>query len=118
MITFIKNFSLENIKFKLIVLYLLNITDIIFTVLLLGTGFYMEANSLMVDAVQSPSASFILKVLLPALLLVFLYIRMKKATETQLKKSNIVINIAISIYTLVNISHLVWFSLLPFFMFR
>jgi len=114
MTTFIKNYSLKNIKHKFLILYLLNLTDIIFTLLLLHTGLYMEANALMVKAVQSLVSSFILKVVLPAALLGYLYIRMTKATETQLKKSNLIITIVISIYFLINVSHLVWFAILPF----
>jgi hypothetical protein len=51
MIAFIKNYSLDNIKNKLLMLYILNVTDIVFTLLLLSTGFYMEANGLMSNAV-------------------------------------------------------------------
>jgi hypothetical protein len=115
LIPFIKNYTLENIKRKLLILYLLNATDIIFTLLLLATGFYIEANILMAKAVQSLSASFILKIVLPATLLFYLYIRMKKASEKQLKQSNIVINIATAVYTIINISHLIYFSLLGLF---
>lgn len=115
MISFIKTHTLENIKRKLLVLYLLNVTDICFTLLLLSTGFFMEANTLMSKAVQSLSTSFILKILLPAVLLFYLYLRMKNASETQLKQSNIVINIATAIYTIINIGHLICFSLFGLF---
>jgi len=39
---------------------------------------------------------------------------MKKASEKQLKTSNILINIIISIYSFINLSHLVWFTMLLF----
>lgn len=115
MIAFIKNYSLLVIKKKLIFLYILNVLDIIFTLALLSTGLFIEANIFMVDQVRDPIRSIILKVVLPAALLVFLYIRMQKATEKQLMQSNIIINIATGIYTLINLSHLVWVSFLPFF---
>lgn len=108
---FIKTYTFENIKHKLLLLYLLNVTDILFTLLLLSTGLFMEANFLMVKAVESVSVSFILKIVLPAVLLLFIYIRMKKANETQLKQSNIILNIITGVYIIINISHLIWFLL-------
>lgn len=70
----------------------------------------------MVKAVESIPLSFVLKILLPAVLLFYLYIRMKKANEKQLKKSNTVINIAIAFYTLINISHLIYFLMYGLFL--
>lgn len=116
MIAFVKNYSLEIIKKKFILLYLLNVTDIIFTLLLLQTGYFEEVNVFMVHAVQNPLASMLLKVVLPALLLLYAFRRMKKADLSQLKASNIAVNISLGIYTLVNISHIIWVILLPVFM--
>jgi hypothetical protein len=114
MISFIKNNSLEIIKKKLLLLYLFNVTDIIFTVLLLQTGYFAEVNILMVSVVQNPIISILLKVILPALLLYHLYRQLIDADDEQLKVSNIAVNISLSVYTLVNISHLVWTGMLPF----
>ncbi|WP_253200438.1 DUF5658 family protein [Clostridium sp. CF012] len=111
---FIKTYTFENIKYKLLLLYLLNVTDILFTLLLLSTGLFMEANFLMAKAVQSISSSFILKIVLPAVLLLYIYLRMKKATGTQLKQSNLILNIITGVYIIINISHLVWFLLFCF----
>ena len=111
---FIKTYTFENIKYKLLLLYLLNVTDILFTHLLLSTGLFMEANFLMVKAVQNISSSFMLKIVLPAVLLLYIYLRMKKASETQLKQSNLILNIITGVYIIINISHLVWFLLFGF----
>jgi hypothetical protein len=116
MITFIKNYNIETIKKKFILLYVLNVTDIIFTLLLLRTGYFEEANLLMVKAVQSPLISLLLKVVFPAFLLIYIYHSIQDADESQLKVSNIAVNISISIYSFVNLTHLVWAALLPFFM--
>ncbi|KPU42509.1 hypothetical protein OXPF_42940 [Oxobacter pfennigii] len=112
---FIKDYCLKNIKFKLFILYVLNVSDIVFTLLLIGTGMYVEMNLLMVEAVQSMSSSFILKVLLPALLLIYIYLRIQKATDKQLKKSNLLINSILAMYAMVNMSHLLWILMLPVF---
>jgi hypothetical protein len=116
MIAFIKRYNLETIKKKFIILYLLNVTDIIFTVLLLQTGYFAEVNFLMVKAVNNPVASFLIKILLPAVLLYYIYRRIRNAETSQLKASNIALNISLTIYSLVNLSHLVWVALLPVFM--
>lgn len=113
MITFIKNYRLESMKKKFILLYLLNVTDIICTILLLKTGYFTEVNILMVKVVQNPFASMCLKVLFPALLLYYIYKSMKNADMEQLKASNIAVNISLVIYSLVNLSHVVWIALLP-----
>lgn len=115
MIAFLKKYDFEIVKKKLILLYLLNISDIIFTLILLNTGFYMEVNFLMKTAVQNPLASFALKAILPGILIIYLFIRMQKATDKQLKQSNFIINCAIIIYLLINISHLLWVALLLFY---
>ena len=53
MISFIEDCNIKNIKTKFILLYILNLTDIIFTLLVLDTGYYIEANILMIETVQS-----------------------------------------------------------------
>ncbi|WP_026886385.1 DUF5658 family protein [Clostridium beijerinckii] len=117
MITFLKNYSLKNTKIKLLILYILNVTDIIFTILLLNTGFYIEANILMLEVVQSPIISFLLKILVPGVLFVFIYFRMQQATDIQLRYCSYLINSAILFYILINALHIIWFALLPVFIF-
>jgi hypothetical protein len=115
MITFIKNYTIETIRKKFLLLYLLNVTDIIFTVLLLRTGYFAEVNIFMIKAVQSPIASVLLKIILPAILLYYMYRQIRSSDASQLKVSNIAVNISLTIYSLVNLSHLVWVALLPVF---
>lgn len=117
MIAFIKNYKLEMIKRKFILLYVLNVTDIIFTVLLLQTGYFSEVNIFMIKAVQNPVASILLKIILPAILLFYIYKRMNDTDVIQLKTANVAVNISLTIYTLVNLSHLVWVVLLPIFIY-
>lgn len=108
MINFTRNYSLDHIRNKLILLYILNVTDIIFTFLLLSTGLFIEANVFMVQAVESVPMSLMLKIILPAVLLIYIHFRMQGATESQLKKSNIFINGAVAFYGLINLSHVFW----------
>ncbi len=114
MITFIKSNSLEIMRKKLVLLYALNISDILFTLFLLQTGYFKEVNILMAGAVKNPAVSLMLKIIIPALLLYYMYRQQLSAEEEQRKASNVAVNISLSIYCFVNITHLVWLAVLPF----
>lgn len=116
MIAFIKNYKLEMIKKKFFLLYLLNVTDILFTVTLLQTGYFSEVNPFMATALQNPVISIMLKVILPAILLVYIFLRIKDADAIQLKTANIATNLSLTIYTLVNMSHIIWVALLLYYL--
>jgi hypothetical protein len=115
MITFIKAHSLINIRKKLIILYILNVSDLIFTLALLETGFFRELNIFMVNAVQNPIISIVLKIVFPAALLYFLYRRISLSDSEQLRATNVGLLMSLTLYALVNISHIVWAMLLPVF---
>lgn len=115
MVTFIKDYNLITIRKKLIILYLLNVTDILFTLALLRTGLFREVNIFMVNAVQSPLISILLKVIFPAGLLYFLYKSICFSDSGQLKAANIGLIISLTLYSLVNLSHIIWVALLPVF---
>lgn len=83
--------------------------------LLLATGFYIEANLIMASIVENVLSSLIIKVLLPAVALLYTYIRIKKATNIQLKQSNIIMNFILVVYVLINLFHILWLSSLPIF---
>ena len=110
MITIFMKHSLNNIKNKLLALYILNVTDIVLTLLLTSTGFFIEANPLMSKVIQSPSATITLKIGVPAVLLIVVFARMQKATDHQLRISNNLICIVLLLYSLINLSHIVWFT--------
>lgn len=90
---------------KIFALYLLNISDIIFTLELLKSGYYKEANSLIVPLLTNIHALILAKIVLPAFLLSFIALRLKNATKEQLIVSNVLINAITFIYILINISH-------------
>lgn len=118
MLLFIKDYHISILKKKYIMLYLLNVIDIVFTVLLLRTGYFREVNLFMIKAVNKPMICVFLKLVLPAILLGYVYQLTKSGEEEQLKVSNIAVNISLSIYILVNMSHLVWSAMLPFLIYR
>ena len=108
---FIKDYSYNNLKRKFILLYILNVIDIVFTLFLLETGLFLEANIIMSSIVSSPIISVLLKVVAIGLMLAILYKRMAKANDRQLKIGSWIFNISIFIYVLINISHLLWVAL-------
>lgn len=109
---FIKANDYNTLKRKLFLLYFLNVSDIVLTLLLLKTGYFMEVNSVMVDVVSNPWLSIFLKVFVVLILILFLCRRMKQANSKQLFYSNIIICFAVLIYILINLSHMLWAILL------
>ena len=88
---------------------MLNVTDIIFTIFLVNTGIFVEVNAVMVALVNNKQLlSIIIKVVIPLVLLLWVYQRIKDATEKQLYQSNIIINGCLIFYGLINVSHIIW----------
>lgn len=112
LIYYIKDYSIDIFKYKLSLLYLFNVLDYIFTILLIRTGLFIEANPFMINIINNPSQSILLKICLPAILLVYIFIRMQKAKKHQLIISNTIINGALLGYGMLNLLHLLWFGLL------
>lgn len=111
MITFFRNYTLTHVRNKLIAIYILNVLDIFFTLYLKSTGFFMEANPFMAIFIDNTIFTLALKIILPAALVIYIYIRIRKATELQLKNSNYFILAILFIYTCINILHLIWICL-------
>ncbi|MBY0756499.1 DUF5658 family protein [Clostridium sardiniense] len=103
---FIKGYSYTNIKKKLQLLYILNISDIILTLILLKTGLFKEVNGIMVNIVENPLISIFIKVGLVGLLIYYLIKRMTNATNKQLLISNFILNGALGIYCIINLMHI------------
>ena len=108
-ISVLKTGDLGSIRRKLLALYIFNVTDIIFTLFLVNTGMFLEANAIMAPLVNSRQLlSIIIKVVIPFILFLGVYQRMKDATKKQLYQSNIIISACLIFYLLINISHIVW----------
>ncbi|WP_375372930.1 DUF5658 family protein [Clostridium sp. CF012] len=81
----------------------------LFTLFLVNTGMFLEANAIMAPVVNNMQVlSLIIKIVVPLALLLWVYQRMKKATSKQLHQSNIIIIAWLILYGLINISHIVW----------
>lgn len=107
-IYFLKAEDIKSIGKKFILIYILNVSDILFTLLLLNTGLFEEGNTFMKTITDSNILSIIIKIAVPMILLIFIYVRMQKATAKQLHISNIITTVCLAFYFLINISHLIW----------
>lgn len=116
MSNFIWQYQRSTLKTKLILLYLLNITDIIFTLLLVNTGLAVEANPMMAIVLNEPTMTFLVKVILPALLFIYLYLRLKKANERMTRLTNLGLLSLLLFYLIINLFHITWLIILPFFL--
>lgn len=94
---------------------MLNLTDILFTIILLNTGHFIEVNPLIASVLNDNISLLLVKVILPIILLTYICIRIKKATKPQLIKSNNLINVAQLFYASINLFHSFCFALLVFY---
>lgn len=106
-ISIFKNGDLSNIKKKLILLYILNVTDVIFTLFLVNTGMFVEANFLMLQLINEHQLlSLFLKIAIPLILFILVFYRMKEISGKQLYQSNVIITLALLFYCIINLSHI------------
>ncbi|WP_414632865.1 DUF5658 family protein [Clostridium sp. UBA5988] len=104
-----KNFTINK---KLLLLYTLNISDVIFTIILINSKYFVEGNPLMASFFKVPIYAFLIKLIFPGLLLFFVYIVINHNPQKQFTFSNRLINLALIPYMLVNILHLAFLSYL------
>ena len=92
---------------KLILLYALNLSDILFSILLINSKCCLEANPLMLSLFSEPMAAFLFKAIVPGLLLILVYAIFEYNPDKQFTFSVGLINFAIISYVAVNILHVV-----------
>ncbi len=107
-------FSARILKGKIVFLYLLNVFDIIFTLMLLETSHFKEINILMQSIVTNNILSIFIKIILPAVIMLYILYLIEQCNIKKLIFCNIVISIAIIFYILVNLNH-IYLSLNYFF---
>ena len=97
---------------KLFFLYFLNLIDWICTEVLLMTGKFFEANPIMQPVLENFWSTVLIKGLLPLALIIVCCIIYKFAGEIDSPITNILINIGIVAYALLNAWHILNFVLL------
>lgn len=99
----------------MLMLYLLNLTDLLFTRFLLNTGLFFEANPIMAEILQNRTSVFTIKLLLPALLMAYLDYRTARADEKTAKVVFWVVAALNSVYIFVMALHIVLLSVSGYF---
>ncbi|WP_374707710.1 DUF5658 family protein [Clostridium sp. LY3-2] len=107
-INYIKSSTNKSVKNKLLLLYILNISDIIFTLILLQTDMFIEANVTMQKIVLDPILSLVIKVGFVGILVFFVYRRLEDANNQQLKIGNIFVSGMLIVYIIINSFHIIY----------
>ncbi len=97
--------------FRLTALYILNLSDYIFTLILLSTGYFVEGNFLLSGSITN-LGGFVLKCIVPLILLFIIRCRLCSLPVTKIKTVKYILNGGIAFYILVNAFHLFGFILL------
>lgn len=100
---------------RLAIIYALNVSDYIFTLILLQSGMFREINPLLSAPINN-FWGFALKCLVPFALLLYLRYRLRNVSERQLKPVRYILNGAIGIYSVINIFHICWLILMSFYL--
>lgn len=99
------NSSINSLKLKLTCIYILNALDIVFTFTLLKTKMFYEANALMIDIVNNASLSILVKLFLPALLIIYIISRLDTPHRVNTKICNFLICSVLFLYLGIDLLH-------------
>ena len=91
----------------LILIYILNIFDYLFTLVLVSSGLFIEANPFLSTDIQG-IGGFIFKCGLPLILLSYLHIRLSVSCVKHEKAVKILLYLTLSYYILINAFHIFW----------
>jgi len=91
LLRYIRSYKVRAIKVKFIILYLLNVTDIIFTLLLMDINF----------------PAFFIKTCITLLLLLILSLKLRNYGDKPLFHSNIIIMTCVVSYILINLASII-----------
>lgn len=108
MISFFKRYEYVDIRNKLLFLYGLNIIDLLMTLFLVGTGFFIEGNPLMAYFMMTPLMIIVFKLIMPAAMIAVVAVRLRTATPAQRHSSNILVNALLLSYAAVAVLHVAW----------
>lgn len=108
MINFLKSYTLENFKVKMTLLYILNLTDTIFTqfVLFKAPALFKESNPIL-QAIVTDYPVVLIKIFLPPILFFMWYKRIKISNNKELKSSRNTLLVLITVYSVVNVMHII-----------
>ena len=105
---------LKRLYKKLALVYALNLTDWVFTLLLLRTGQFAEANPVMQPFITSIPQGFTLKCLFPAAAIGTVMLLLRRLRLSELGTADRFISFVLVFYLAINLDHIVNFFLLIF----
>ncbi len=94
---------------RLILLYALNVSDYLFTLVLISSGLFVEANPLMIPCIGNISG-FMIKCILPLALLMTVHIRLCLHGTKYPAAVRMLLNGIIVYYGAINAMHVFWLS--------
>lgn len=108
----------HHILTKSVIIYILNCTDILFTYTLLKTGSFYEFNVLMKNIVSNPYLSILVKIIIPAVLIIYLIHTLKNHYTKHIHLCNLTINFLLIVYFSVNLVHIYYTLYTPILTFH
>lgn len=102
----------DGLRYKLYLLYILNILDLIFTWILLSTRKFYEANPIMALIINNYYISFVVKCVIPGIIVWFICRKLKQINDITFLFSNIVASFGVIVYAMVSFNHLYSFVFL------
>jgi len=99
--------AIRMFRIKMIIIYFLNVMDLICTRRLISTGLFFEANKLMAPIISEGTGT-LLKIGLPAVMLMWLFFRIQFVKPVQMRPVKLMINSCLMFYIIINISHIIW----------
>lgn len=103
-----KSQDIKIVKRTFIGVYILNVTDAIFTLLLLNTGLFVEANVFMRKIITNAPLSLSVKILIPLFLMGYVFYRLNHTATTfkVLLVTKIGLFTTLGFYVIINLLHL------------
>lgn len=92
---------------KLAIIYALNVSDYILTLVLVGSGLFSEVNPILSMPINN-FGGFILKCILPLALLLLIRHRIRNISVKQIKPVWYILDCTIGLYAIINIFHIFW----------
>lgn len=98
---------------QLIILYLLNVSDYLFTLTLLSSGAFIEANPILSSGINDVSG-FTAKCIIPLILLTYIHFRFCTSPVKHPKAVGILLALILTYYILINLMHIFWLAFSAF----
>lgn len=100
---------------RLIIIYALNVSDYVLTLILLESGIFAEINPILVMPINN-FYGFLLKCIVPLALLLFLRHRFRTISEKQIKPVRYILDCTLGLYAIINIFHIFWIFVMTFYL--